>query len=364
MSSHNPPTEAWYTRQGPDSDTVLSTRTRLIRNLGGFVFPGKIKSDDAERVLSLVFDAFNHIHDTEEYQKVRMSALDARGRSILAERGVIEPGSGNEPWKGVIVRNDGTLAATINIEDHLRVASFAPGLSVFASSSAVNEIDSILQKKLQFSALPGIGYLAQDIHNTGSGMKISVLCSLQGLFLNEILDRVIREYLAQGFSIRGYFGTSQNGSLGCLYQLSGGSCSSGDIQSQISRMEQAAGKLAVLERRCRADLIETRKTEIEDIVFRALAISKYARYIGRDEAINLIEQIRLGLNLDLVTGIENIELTALLYRIQTAHLSFVISSGSIIIEEDVRQEEQKLDRLRAMVIQEVLKYADIQEKRN
>ncbi|HPX48707.1 MAG TPA: hypothetical protein PK408_10945, partial [Treponemataceae bacterium] len=72
----------------------------------------------------------------------------------------------------------------------------------------------------------------------------------------------------------------------------------------------------------------------------------------------------LGLNLDLVTGIENIELTALLYRIQTAHLSFVISSGSIIIEEDVRQEEQKLDRLRAMVIQEVLKYADIQEKRN
>lgn len=355
--------DAWYTQDGPDNDAVLSTRTRLARNLGGFVFPGRIKSDDAESVLSLVFDAFNHLENPDDYQKVRLSALDARGRSILAERGVIETGAGTEPWKGVVVRNDGMLGATVNIEDHLRLSSFSPGLSVFACSSSVFRIDDILQKKLQFSALPGMGYLAQDIRNTGSAMKISVLCSLQGLCLNGLLERVIREYLAQGFSIRGFFGSSRNTSLGCLYQLSGGSCSSGDIQSQITRMEQAAGKLAALERRCRTDLFEARKTELEDTVFRALSTAKYARFIGRDEAVDLIERIRLGLNLELVTGITNTELTALLYRIQSAHISFVISSGSIIIEEDVRQEEQKLERLRAMVIQEVLKHADIQEKK-
>ena len=45
------------------------------------------------------------------------------------------------------------------------------------------------------------------------------------------------------------------------------------------------------------------------------------------------------------------------------YLGFVISGGSIIIESDVTSEELRMDRLRAMVIQEVLKEADIQERR-
>ena len=52
-----------------------------------------------------------------------------------------------------------------------------------------------------------------------------------------------------------------------------------------------------------------------------------------------------------------------MYRVQTAHIGFVISGGSIIIEDDIQSEDMRMDRLRAMVIQEVLKEADINERR-
>lgn len=367
MNQSNTENDTWYTEEGLHTECILSTRIRLSRNLTGFIFPNKIKTDDAESVLSLVFDAFNSFNEdqnsSKEFQAIRLSSLDLRGRLILSERGVLEPGFGSEPWKGVLVRNDGKLSATVNIDEHLKLASFNAGFSIEPCFDLVSGIDTELQKKLRFSALPSLGYLTQNIFNVGSAMKISVIASLQGLCKTGLLDRIIRDYLSQGFSVQGYYGGSKNESLGCLYQIASPSSATGDISLQLSKMGQAIDKLIALEKKARTDLLNSRRTEMEDLSFRALCVAKYARFIEREEAIELLERIRLGLDLGLIIGAKNTDLTALLYRIQTAHLDFVKSTGSIIIEEDVREEDLRIDRLRAMVIQEILKNADIQEKR-
>jgi protein arginine kinase len=355
--------DAWYTEDGPDNDVIVSSRVRLARNLSGFVFPVAIKSDDAESVLSLVFDSFNHLENPDQYQLVRMSDIDLQGRKILAERGVIEPGAGNDPWRGVVLRNDGALSATINMDDHLSLTSFRPGLNLFSCAKTTFAVDDQMQKHIQFSALSGFGYLASNLFNAGSGMSISVLACLPALCMNGLLDRVVREYLAQGFAIHGFYGSEESGSLGCLYQLSNGSAAAGDPEAQIRAMEQTAGKLVELERKSRKELFNAMPTTVEDAVFRAIVAAKYARFISHREALDLVRRIKLGLNLGLVTGIENRDLSALLFRIQNAHISFVISGGSVIIEKDVETDELKMDRLRAMVIQEVLKNADIHERR-
>ena len=51
---------AWYTDTGIDNDVVLSTRVRLARNLSDFPFPEFMKNDSNERLLSVVFDAFQN----------------------------------------------------------------------------------------------------------------------------------------------------------------------------------------------------------------------------------------------------------------------------------------------------------------
>jgi protein arginine kinase len=361
LSSKTP--DAWYTEDGPDSDVVLSSRVRLARNLSGFVFPIALKSDDAERVQSILFDAFTHLDKPETYQMVRMANIESLGKRILCERGVIDSDAGNEPWRGIILRSDGVVSATVNIEDHLRLAAFTPGLSLSSCCSTVSLIDGSVREHVQYSALADFGYLTSNLSNIGSGMKASVLVCLPGLCMGNLIDRVIREYLSQGFIVRGYYGSEAGTSLGCLYQISNSSAASVNIPAQIGQMEQATLKLIDLERRSRQDLASSSPTSLENNVFRAIVTAKYARFISLNEAVDLLQRIKLGLNLGLITGIANKDITALLYRIQTAHIGFLILSGSIIIEEDVKTEELRMDRLRAMVVQEVLKEADIRERR-
>lgn len=355
--------DTWYVQPGPQNDVVLSSRVRLARNLAGFVFPGTIKSDDAERVQSLVFDAFNRSASPERYQTVRMSSLDPLGKRILAERGIIDPESGGEPWRGIVIRSDGTLSATINMTDHLKLSSFTAGLSLDRAFGEVSGTELDLAQRLQFSASADFGYLTANFADLGSGMKASVLLCLPALCMSGLIERIIREYLGNGFEAQGYYGHKGDLSLGCLYRLSLASASGGKTDAQLERVGQGAAKFAELERKARQELFAQRPTQVEDAVYRAIVTAKYARFLPFAEAVELLGTIRLGIDLALVTGISHVDLTALLYRIQNAHLNFVILGGSIIIEGDVRTEESRLDRLRAMVIQEVLKNADIVERR-
>lgn len=355
--------DAWYVREGPQNDVVISSRVRLARNLAGFSFPGTIKSDDAERVQSLIFDAFNQGANPEQYQTVRMSSLDPLGKRILAERGIVAAEAGGEPWRGIVIRSDGTLSATVNMTDHLRIAGFTAGLSPERALREVLAVESDLSKRVQFSASADFGYLTARLADSGSGMRVSALLCLPGLCMGSLIDRALREYLGNGFDAQGYYGTRGEESLGFLYRLSLASSGGGSLESQLQRLEQGAAKLADLERKTREELYAQRPTQVEDAVYRSIVTAKYARFIGFDEAVSLLGTLRLGLELSLLTGLKPVDLAALLYRVQNAHLSFVISGGSIIIEEDVTSEEARLNRLRAMVIQEILKDADIRERR-
>lgn len=363
MNKKDMPSDAWYTQDGPDSDVALSSRVRVARNLEGFRFPASIHPDDGERVQSLVFDALGKVGLAEQYQRVRISDMDALGRRILSERGVIEADCGSDPWRACSVRNDGVVSLTVNMEDHLRISSFSTGLSLNDAARATVGLERELSKSLAFSSTSGFGFLTSSIANAGQAMRLSVLLSLSGLCMNGLIERVIRDYLAQGFIVRGYYGQRDSVSLGCVYQLSNYHSMAPDIDSLVVSMEQAAGKLVELERKSRNDLVTTKPTLVEDTVFRAVVAAKYARFLSFAEAIDLIQRIRLGVYAGLITGVGYTDIASLLYRTQNAHISFIISGGSIIIEDDVATEELKMDRLRAMIVQEVLKDADIKERR-
>lgn len=355
--------DAWYTSDGPDSDVVISSRVRLARNLEGFKFPLTIRTEDAERVQSVVLDAYNRLGMDDSFQMVRIADMDAFGRRIMSERGVIEPDCGSEPWRSVAIRNDGVVSMTVNIEDHLRLVAFGPGLSLKKCGSLVASLEGELSQHLAFCAMKGFGFLSSSIMDAGNALRASMLLSLSGLCMNGLIDRVVRDYLSQGFVIRGYYGQRDGLSLGCVYQLSNLHSNGAEGEALITAMEQAAARIVALERKSRDELAASRPTTLEDSFFRAIVTAKYARFLSFAEAVDLVQRIRGGVYSGLVTGVAYSDLTALLYRVQNAHIGFIIAGGNVIIENDVVSEEMKLDRLRAMIVQEVLKTADIKERR-
>ncbi len=348
--------DAWYSYPGENNDVVLSTRVRLARNLASFPFPHAFRSDDAQRVKSLVFDSFTQMDPEQRYQSLAVKNLDPLGQRILSERGIISPEVASSPMAGVIVRTDGKIACTVNTSDHVRISAFVTGLNAGEAFSLCKEVDDSLQNTLQFAASQEFGYLTSSLNGCGSGMKVSVLVHLPSISSAGLLDRVFKDLMARSYVISGFYGAGNGtgSSLGSYYQISISNSFSGTEQTQLDDISLVIKQITEFERKTRKEVTDNRPTGIRDQVYRALALIKYSRFIGSREGVDLISRIKWGINTGILTGITDTDLFALLYRIQSAHLQYVIRTSELKYEKDVSSEEQKIERLRSLILQEAV----------
>ena len=347
--------DSWYSFPGNENDVVLSSRVRLSRNLADFVFPQFLKPEDAERVQSLVFDCFAHFGDGEDFQSLRSANLDALGQKILSERGMFSYKMYALPWTGGVVRSDGKFTCSVNYVDHLRLASFVPGFECEKTFNMVKKIDDELQNKLQFAASSEFGYLCPRIADLGSGMKISALIHLPSLLMTRSGTKLLKEISELGYGFSAFFGTNASEiPAGAFYLVKNRNSFNGTESEQIEKFNATLMRLIEYERGATMTVAEANSTRIKDSIYRTVAILKYGRLISNREGIEIVSKIKWGLNLGLLTGVEHSELTALLYRIQNAHLTYVIRNGTFEFENDITSEELKIERLRALVLQESL----------
>ncbi|MBR4012327.1 MAG: hypothetical protein IKI98_05850 [Spirochaetaceae bacterium] len=348
---------AWYSEKGIQDDVICSTRIRLARNLADFPFPSKLKDEDRERVQALIFDAFSRLENSSDYQSLSVSNLELLGRLILAERGVLTQDMVEKNNTGVVIRSDGKVSCTVNSFDHLHLSSFSTGLNLQENYELISSIDSKLQDSLQFAGMPDFGYLSYRLRDTGTGMKISMMLHLPALSYEGLEKNIFKSLVNCGFDIFACFSNQKNNAtraLGSYFRIATNTSFPHSETDQIAQMVSIASQLMDAERQTRSDLMKTKPTLLKDKIYRALATIKYSRFISLSEGIELISAIKLGKNCNLFTGIEDSTPFALLYRIQTAHLGFVIRSGNFNFEDDVTTPEQQTDRLRALVLQETV----------
>lgn len=348
--------DAWYGVPGPDNDVILSTRIRLARNLVDFPFPQNFKNSDGERVQSLVFDAFNKIDENETYQSILISDLDSLGQKILSERGIIEPDAISQSASGLVLRGDGKVSCNVNCNDHIRLSSFVTGLALKNSINLVKEIDNKLQNYLQLAGSADFGYLTSSIKDVGTGMKISLLVHLPAITYSGMIERLFKEVMSEGFSVTGFYGSGMEvgSSLGAIYKISSENSFEKNEEFQLEKINYLGKKIIDFERKVRMDIADNKPTFVRDLVYKAIAIVKYSRFIERREGIDLISKIKFGLDLGLLSGVETNLLFSLLYRTQNAHLTYVIRSSDLSYEKDVATEELKIERLRSLILQETL----------
>lgn len=348
--------DAWYAFNGPDNDVVLSTRVRFARNLANFPFPSKFKDDDAYRVQTLVFDSFSHCEQPDRYQGVIASELDSLGSSILQERGVLDLNYVKENGCGIIVRTDGKVSCEINTSDHVRIASFVPGLDGKAAFDLCAKVDDELQNTLQFAADYEKGYLTSSIYDCGSGMKISCRLHLPSLSFSGKLLELFASLNSKEIEVSDCFGagTLPSSSLGFYYQISSRISGNGTELDQIAALTSAVKFLVENERRERAIVLRKHQTEVRNRIFRSYSKIKFASLIDLREAVEIISDIKWGKNLGFFSEVEEQTLCALLYRIQNGHLEFVLKSKKFNFPQDIAENKTlKTDYLRSLIIQEI-----------
>ncbi|MCR5605529.1 MAG: hypothetical protein K6F69_01760 [Treponema sp.] len=362
LSNNNGATDSWYSKAGPESDVVLSSRVRLARNLANFPFPNNLKNDDGLRICSIVFDAFSNLQNPEQYHSVQVKNLESLGERIMAERGIIDMGRNDN--EGLVLRSDGKISCLINSIDHVRIASFVPGLNFDEGMSLCKKVDDELQQRIQFAASYDFGYLTSSLFDTGSGMKVSVRVHLPSLSYLDRTDDLFSDLLEKDFSAVPCYGAGKNYSaaLGSYYQISSVNSFYGSELDQITAITAVSKYLCEMERRARNEMIERHPTALRDIVYRAYALARFSRFLTLKDAIEIISGIKWGADINIVGNIENNVLFALLYRIQDAHLEYVLQNGTFNFEKDVEVDTKaKICRLRALILQEAFEKLEIKE---
>ena len=333
----------WYNSLGEQSDTVISTRIRLARNISGIPFPGKMNSEQISQVNALVKDAVCSDKNLKEnFKFIEMDTLPDITNLSLMEKHVISPGfCKNSKGKMLILSNDESVSIMLCEEDHIRIQVMCAGLALDEGYKIADKIDDVLDKRLNFAFNDRLGYLTECPTNLGTGLRASVMLHLPALEAGNSVTKLATTVGKIGLTIRGTYGEGSK-AMGALYQLSNQVTLGISELSAIENLKSITLQAINQEKAARESID---RIGIEDATWRAFGTLKYARSISSDEFMNLISKVRLGISMGILKGVtlEDVE-------------TLIIESGPATIQANsgTPLEAEERDIQRAKIIRERL----------
>lgn len=310
----------WMEGSGEDSDVVLSSRIRLARNLRQIPFPNAASGEQLEHVLQVCGNLLESARGLGDLTLFRMNQLEPLDRQLLVERHLVSPQQATDvEHKGVIIQSDETVSIMINEEDHLRIQAFQPGLALNKALELGNRFDDYLDAGLQYAFDDARGYLTACPTNLGTGLRASVMVHLPALSLAQQIRRLSVGLGQIGLVVRGLYGEGSE-MVGNIYQISNQITLGPREQDIISHLTDVTHQVILQERGARQALVDQNRLALEDRVWRALGTLRYARQLSTQDALTFLSDVRLGIDLGLITGIQPIVLQELLVQIRPAHL--------------------------------------------
>jgi protein arginine kinase len=333
-------------RSGPHDRIVLSSRVRLARNLKNLAFPGWAKKPDRVKALDIMRPAVENLRQMSDGFSESMDNLAALDKQILVERHLISrEHAAKNAGSGLVLNKEESLCVMINEEDHLRMQALRPGLQIKEAWQAIDQIDSLLEKKLEYAFSPTLGYLTACPTNLGTGIRVSAMLHLPALVLSEQINQIIQAVNKLGLAVRGLYGEGTE-ALGNVFQVSN-QMTLGESETDIvERLNKVLAQLIEHEENARATLLEGKPKVIFNQIGRAYGILANAHSISSKETMNLLSLLRLGIDIGLFPGTERSLVDELFLITQPAHLQKRYSEKLSAEERDLLRADMLRERLR------------------
>lgn len=308
----------WMESTGRDSDIVISSRVRLARNSPDYPFPDRLSLQQEREFLEQVaaIPKTKTGNGLEDLEFIDLALVPREEKMVLVEKHQISPALAlSDGAGGLLINAAETLSVMINEEDHLRIQSIYPGLSIGQCWEKAAAADDMIAKYIPPAFSERWGYLTSCPTNTGTGMRASVMLHLPALVWTNRAKKIFDSLGKYGFTCRGLYGEGTEGK-GNLFQVSNQITMGLSEQEIIERLNDIASEIVSAEREMRRTLMEKDRVTLEDKVFRAEAILKNARLVEIGEAFSLLSALRLGADLDLVKGYSKKDFNRLLLLMQ------------------------------------------------
>jgi protein arginine kinase len=138
--------------------------------------------------------------------------------------------------------------------------------------------------------------------------------------LTKEIGKVLQGLTQVGLTFRGLYGEGSE-VVGNFFQLSNQTTlgkAEGELLDHLGRIVR---QVIEYEEQARDVLLKTAAGTVDDKVWRAYGLLRYARSLSFEETMNLLSGVRLGVGLNLITGLSVYTLNKLLIHTQPAHLA-------------------------------------------
>lgn len=337
-------------KQIPEADVAISSRIRLARNLVAYPFTPRMTGDQSSEILGKVKEAVFSSNSEElgELKYYEMNSLKPTDKQLLVEKHLISPDfAEGERNRAVIVSKNEIISIMVNEEDHLRLQCIFPGMQLDTAWQMCSRLDTSLEGKLDFAFDKSNGYLTCCPTNTGTGIRASVMLHLPALSMTGYIKGILETCSKLGVAVRGMYGENSE-AAGNMFQVSNQMTLGQTEEEIIAGIVNITTQITEQERMLRAELYKQSPVRFEDRIYRSLGTLKSARILSTEESLKLLSDVRLGLIMGLMSGMELEDLNEMMVEVQPAYLQKLAGGQLLPDERDVKRATMLRERLDAM----------------
>ena len=171
----------WYNESGKNSDIILVSRIRLLRNFAGWPFPGQESESEVRALLSLAEEKLSDLSAAvqEEVSETPAGLFEESERQALKERHIINNAAlrTNHDYR-LFTSESEDFSLTVNVEDHVRLLLSRRGDCLTELWEKISYIDDYIDSCIPYALDRTKDDLTlQDITRAG----INFLMKKQGL---------------------------------------------------------------------------------------------------------------------------------------------------------------------------------------
>lgn len=334
----------WYEKENDNyHGVIISSRIRLARNLSHFPFPNRADKTSASEVIKKVREALEAASSDIDkiFNHLAMSQVTQVDKIAMMEKHIISPYFVKVNWPAyLILSTDEALSIMVNEEDHIRIQSMSSGMDLEGALKEANRIDDLFEEMIPYAFDEKYGYLTACPTNLGTGMRASYMIHVPALETTGQLQFILDAIGKFGLTVRGIYGEGTE-AQGSVFQISNQMTLGQTEYEIIENLTSVTKQIVEQELIVRNKLLGDKRTRFEDAVYRSFGLLSHARMITSKEAMTLLSDMKLGIELGIIKteNNEKINIYDLMARIQPANLQMMHNKNLNVDERDIARAE-------------------------
>lgn len=325
--------------KGEGSEIVLSSKILLARNFSNLPFPSKLNYIRGRENGKNIYNSLkSELNDEEITLHEIWNTKEELSKQYLEKDLISEELVKNSDKGAFILNKEETFSIMVNEKDHIDLQCISEGLNLEEALNNAMNIDDKIEKNFDYAFDETLGYLTSSPENIGTGLKASVVLHLPALTMSEEIKNVSKNLSKMGMSIKGIYldGTKVYGNLYRIVNKMSLGLTEDNI---INKLKEVILNTIVEENKFREILLSKCRYELEDKIYKAYGVLKYAVLLESKETIDLLSNVRLGSELSII----DIDLNTIdKLFVLTSNLSLQNYLGRSLDDKEIKYERAKL----------------------